>query len=735
VVRATAEQSAAVDAVRTHGIVKLEALAGTGKTTALELVARAIPVPATYVTFNKRNADEARKRFPPHVVCRTAHSLAFAAKGRRSAKRRKLSPPSPARLAALLQCERISLDLGGQRLDGAGVALVAWQTLASFVKSPTLHPTKEHLPSFVSGALRPSAADVILPLTRKLWADLESRDGALPVSHDAYLKMWQLTKPTISGDVIFFDEAQDADPVMLDVVRRQNAKQVYVGDRHQAIYEWRGAVNAMEEIAADVTVPLTQSFRFDGSIAAVANEYLAALGAPIRVTGAARHGSRVGPTNRPDVVLARTNAEAIQGVIDTLDDAMAPALVGGTKDLLVFAGAAADLQQGRAARSGPLMRFRRWSEAVSYAESEPESEQDLVSKIRLIEKLGARRVLWALRRCVNEEVADRTFSTAHKAKGREWDQVQLAADFDEVDLDEVEELRLLYVATTRARHLLDRSAVSARPTARAPSARRARRSAGAAPAEDRLAGSSAPRAAASQQPQQETSAAATPKGRPRRKGKRWTTTDDGQLIQRYRAGEPLAMIARTLQRTEGSVKDRLIKHHGVDWRELAEPAGQRSAGLGDPAESTRERVTALDAYRQLRVAPATPRVEPKTTAPVAAKREDLYEPGAAALVRHSANPDGEAREAECVHGLSRRDTCALCRRIEAGPPKASGDTLAGRARSRGGMTSSHHDRGGTTSAEYHGECPACGQHIAPGFFIGYSDAWDGWLCAPCFHDD
>ena len=83
------------------------------------------------------------------------------------------------------------------------------------------------------------------------WADLNDVGGRLPFSHDHYLKMWQLSGPTIPGDFILFDEAQDASPVMLDAVAQQakrGAQLVFVGDTQQQIYEWRGAVNALASL-------------------------------------------------------------------------------------------------------------------------------------------------------------------------------------------------------------------------------------------------------------------------------------------------------------------------------------------------------------------------------------------------------------------------------------------------------------------------------------------------------
>ena len=46
-------------------------------------------------------------------------------------------------------------------------------------------------------------------------------------------------------------------------------------------------------------------------------------------------------------------------------------------------------------------------------------------------------------------------STAHKAKGRQWPEVRLAPDWKANRLENPEELRLAYVAVTRAQEVLD----------------------------------------------------------------------------------------------------------------------------------------------------------------------------------------------------------------------------------------------------------------------------------------
>jgi len=52
-----------------------------------------------------------------------------------------------------------------------------------------------------------------------------------------------------------------------------------------------------------------------------------------------------------------------------------------------------------------------------------------------------------------ETEADVIAATVHRAKGREWPQVRLHDDFK--DMDTAEEKHILYVALTRASHVLE----------------------------------------------------------------------------------------------------------------------------------------------------------------------------------------------------------------------------------------------------------------------------------------
>lgn len=50
-------------------------------------------------------------------------------------------------------------------------------------------------------------------------------------------------------DMVFFDEAQDCDPLMLKMLLTDTTiPKIFVGDPKQAIYEWRGAINAFDKL-------------------------------------------------------------------------------------------------------------------------------------------------------------------------------------------------------------------------------------------------------------------------------------------------------------------------------------------------------------------------------------------------------------------------------------------------------------------------------------------------------
>lgn len=69
----------------------------------------------------------------------------------------------------------------------------------------------------------------------------EMRLQKLP--HDAYLKIWQLSKPNLfeceNVDCVMIDEGQDMNGAMLDIFLSHPGPRMIVGDPNQQIYRWR----------------------------------------------------------------------------------------------------------------------------------------------------------------------------------------------------------------------------------------------------------------------------------------------------------------------------------------------------------------------------------------------------------------------------------------------------------------------------------------------------------------
>jgi superfamily I DNA/RNA helicase len=462
----TDEQLHVVELARTGGSVAVDALAGSGKTSTLALVAGALAGRGQYVAFNKAIVTDSKDKFPRHVRCSTAHSLAFGAIGKRYAHRLRSARVPPWQTARLLGCGsfRYKTTFGDRRvLEPIDIARLTTQTVDRFASSADHELVAHHVPlpklfdPKVEGQTE-ALQECVLPYARAAWADITSLDGTLRFDHNHYLKMWHLTNPVIPADFIMFDEAQDADPVMLDIVGSQQAQVLYCGDRYQSIYEWRGAINAMERVRVEHHAWLTQSFRFGPAIAHEANHVLQRLEAKKLIAATDTIASKIGPVARPDVVLCRTNGGVLAAVIDALHDGLRPAVVGGVTELIEFAEACQKLQRGERTSHADLAAFLTWDEVMIWVESDRAEAGQIAMMVKLVNEHGSAELIGVLKRCCDERNADITISTAHRSKGREWPKVKVGSDFIPLaEMDEAE-LRLAYVTVTRARDQLDLSA-------------------------------------------------------------------------------------------------------------------------------------------------------------------------------------------------------------------------------------------------------------------------------------
>ncbi|MFJ9127821.1 UvrD-helicase domain-containing protein [Streptomyces sp. NPDC102340] len=470
----TDEQTAAADAFSNGEPLSLQAGAGTGKTSTLALLAHTTSRRGRYLAYNRAIAADAQTRFPATVTCKTAHALAFAAIGHRYTRRLN-APRRPAWQTGQALGLTKPLRIGSREVSQRALSNAALRTVGHYCHSADAALTKRHVPR-LRGLEDPDhhaeLADHLLPFAQRAWIDLQHfDDSAVRFEHDHYLKIWALTRPRIDADYLLLDEAQDTNPVVEQVflAQREHAQLVMVGDSAQAIYQWRGAKDVMTGFDGR-HFTLTQSFRFGPHLAAEANRWLTLADAPLRLTGTDTVPTELGPVERPDAVLCRTNVGAMAQVMHLMSAGHRVALVGGGRSLHTLAQAAKDLKEGRRTHHPELVLFTTWGDLQDYATHDP-SGRDLQPLVDLVDTHGPDAILSAVTRLASEDTADVTVSTAHKAKGREWATVRIADDFAPPTppagspqpapppIDDAA-ARLAYVAVTRARARLDRGGLS-----------------------------------------------------------------------------------------------------------------------------------------------------------------------------------------------------------------------------------------------------------------------------------
>jgi hypothetical protein len=250
---------------------------------------------------------------------------------------------------------------------------------------------------------------------------------------------------------------------MLWVLNQQrHAQVVYVGDPYQQIYEWRGAVNAMAKIEA-AEYALTESFRFGDTFAALASRLLQLLGEPTPLRGKRTIGSLMveDPSVAPpvDAILCRKNVSAIWHLAAGVEAGHKPSIRMSPAEIVAYADGADMLLEGRRAfRPAALSLFETWKDVQSFARSA--AGVDLLPVVRIVDELGTDYLRSLALRITPDADADYVISTVHRSKGLEWKRVRVINDFlfkyvdGRLALDD-DELRLLYVALTRAQHLLD----------------------------------------------------------------------------------------------------------------------------------------------------------------------------------------------------------------------------------------------------------------------------------------
>lgn len=592
----TPEQADFVTRLREGRPIVCQAVAGSGKTTTLMLADRALGEMGKrgiYLAFNKAIVSEVTDEFYNCEVM-TFHSLAYKivnASSQYGPLLLKMNSDytlrKPKDIANALglkerfyywprefeEMEEAGITPPDKKRYYTSVRLVseALHALSNWCDSAEAEVNEEfvRIPDSISTRDHKSFCETVAALAKRLWhEDILNPRGKIDFSHDYYLKLASLMRPLLvevpglnlrPGDVLMFDEAQDARPSMTSIVYDQQLpyryaydytqpgvfdpergglvyqqlrdgqgnlvtpylQAVVVGDSSQAIYgSFTGARDALPKFSAipgAANLSLTTSFRFGEQVAQYANMVLDLIQAPNRVVGNPDKQSTVnlyiGPRpsewqiyasnsqididgedgyfhnmnsedeeSRPsflpddiDAYVVRTNSQLLDVAEKMREKGLSYAIVADVRDIEYTVNDFERLLNGKRAWGNKMKDFSNYQEMMDYANDKTSPDKQLAQLLKNINRTGVESVRDIIGESVPEDLAHVTISTAHKAKGRQWNRVALYGDeFDWVPgtnglvpttaiieaetgqfrFHDREALMLLYVAATRAKEAL-----------------------------------------------------------------------------------------------------------------------------------------------------------------------------------------------------------------------------------------------------------------------------------------
>jgi superfamily I DNA/RNA helicase len=308
------------------------------------------------------------------------------------------------------------------------------------------------------------------------------KNKIIDATHDFYLKMFFLNKKISSNlgyDLILVDEAQDISDVMIGVVESQDCRRIYVGDSFQQIYSFRFATNALNKIDLPA-YDLSKSFRFGDDFAKVlANDlnklYELKSSYKLKITGI-ESTTKIGKNHinlsKPFCVIARTTFGLIQQLVHFIHDNKKIYFEGGYNSYsfmnqTVYSIFYLKQKKNDKITIDEIKDFESIYDLEQFAKDT--KNQDYLNVIKFINAYGDN--IFEINKKIKakltekKELADIIFTTTHKAKGLEYEQVIMADDFitkkelinpkNKISyLKAIEELNIYYVAATRAKKVI-----------------------------------------------------------------------------------------------------------------------------------------------------------------------------------------------------------------------------------------------------------------------------------------
>jgi len=466
----------------------IEAVAGAGKTTTIVEAIRHVPriQSVVFLAFNKSIADELRRRVTqPNAKCMTLHSAGFNAWRQHlgwDAHNLEVDSRKTSKIMDEILEDQERWAFGGEMGRLIGIAKAAgivprgdagklhgllpddtaiWQDLVEFY-----------------GLDEDKWDENGIDIARKVLT--RSIDKAIDViDYDDMLYM-----PVIAGstfekyDVVFLDEAQDVSGIQVEMVdrmiQREESRVIAVGDRHQAIYGFRGALgNSMDSIKERFhceELPLSVSYRCPVVVVEHAKQWVPQIESwSDAVIGdvATPESWNVKDFRAGDAILCRVTRPVVELAFRLIRNRVPAKVLGrdigqGLAKLIdkMKAMDTVDLDQ-------KLLRFREREVARAKGDlSKIATVDDKLDTLHVfMDELGVDATIQSLKSSIeslfgeNQDGAQMvTLSTVHKAKGLEWPRVfvldadlYMPSGWAKQPWQRQQEMNLCYVAATRAK--------------------------------------------------------------------------------------------------------------------------------------------------------------------------------------------------------------------------------------------------------------------------------------------
>lgn len=434
--------------IKNHNVV-IQAFAGTGKTTTLyEYAKRWRNKRILYITYNKSLAEDSKIKFADceHVDAMTIHSLAFS----------------------FFNKSKLFTEVGNLTIDDV------YACLNEDVLCPKIHleDCKRILDNF-NKYINSDHKGSDDPNVNFLWNEM-FHGKKLKVSHDAYLKYYQLSKVKLNYDVILLDEVQDCTDCVLHIVLSQPCTRVFVGDRYQQIYSFKHVNNPFAYIYntkyPHETFHLSVSFRMGFDLMYYTNMFLEKKFGELHGFSKCKqsntdihsdvcHGSpnfSFRKLPRKTVILCRYNVSMLKCIFDLTACGYSFTCYGKSINCAKEAEIVTDFIRFRndelvSIKHRKLKEFTTFDEMMSHFYTANNNKWK--DRINLFLQHGEELLnMWERTSdCLNDNDCDFMVTTAHQSKGSEFDNVCLYNDFQINNQDAV---NICYVAITRAKKAL-----------------------------------------------------------------------------------------------------------------------------------------------------------------------------------------------------------------------------------------------------------------------------------------